>query len=258
LESIKSEAAISSKNEVVLLRNPVGQAKGPSMEEIDKVYSKRFSARDQRKKDELWRVLCEVFLQRFIREEDNVLDLGAGYCEFINHIHCASKCAVDLNPDTKRYADPEVTVYEAESTDIPMVTSESQDVVFCSNFFEHLPSKDALLQTLGEIHRILRFGGKLIVIQPNIKYAFREYWDFLDHHLPLSHLSLEEALVNSGFRVEVLLPRFMPYTTKSRLPQAGWLLRVYLALPPLWRLFGKQMFILACKAPECSIGGCSL
>lgn len=217
------------------------------MDKLERIYSSRFSAGDRGRKDRLWRSLCEAFLQEFIRKEDTVLDLGAGYCEFINNVHCSTKYAADVNPATRKFAHADVTVFKTDSTNMPMIADLSIDVVFCSNFFEHLPSKDALVQSLQEIQRILRSGGKLIVIQPNIKYAVREYWDFLDHHLPLSHLSMEEALSSTGFRIDTLLPRFLPFTTKSRLPQSPWLLRTYLRLPPLWRIFGKQMFIVAHK-----------
>jgi hypothetical protein len=87
--------------------------------------------------------------------------------------------------------------------------------------------------------------GRLILLQPNIRYAYREYWDFFDHHVALSHESLAEALGIAGFEIEVVRPRFLPYTTRSRIPQSPWILRLYLALSPLQWLFGKQMFIVA-------------
>ena len=34
--------------------------------------------------------------------------------------------------------------------------------------------------------------------------------------------------------------RFLPYTTKSRLPQAPTLVRAYLAVRPAWLLLGRQ------------------
>jgi SAM-dependent methyltransferase len=176
-----------------------------------------------------------------------VLDLGAGYCEFINNISCAKKYAVDLNEDTPRFASPEVTVIQKSALDLSDFASNSVDTVFASNFFEHLESKTDLAAALDEIRRVLRDGGRLLVLQPNIRYAFREYWDFLDHHLPLSHISLAEAIEVAGLTVVETRPRFLPYTTKSSLPQTPALLRLYLILKPLQRLLGKQMFIVAEK-----------
>src|SRR5207247_9004253 len=42
------------------------------------------------------------------------------------------------------------------------------------------------------------------------------YWDFIDHHVALTERSLTEAASAAGFDVEHLVPRFLPYTTKSR------------------------------------------
>ena len=45
------------------------------------------------------------------------------------------------------------------------------DVVFTSNFFEHMPDKRALLRTLDECRRVLRPGGRLLVLMPNLRYV---------------------------------------------------------------------------------------
>ena len=46
----------------------------------------------------LWRTLVDACFQRYVGPTDTVLDLGAGYCEFINPVRCGAKHAVDLNP----------------------------------------------------------------------------------------------------------------------------------------------------------------
>ena len=215
------------------------------MNEVPTLYRDRFGSDQQKSRIGVWKVLCRHFFQRYIRESDAVLDLGAGYCEFINNIRCKAKYAVDINEDTRLYAEKDITVYIAGGFSLPMFSNASLDVVFCSNFFEHLTSKDEILLTLAEIHRILRLDGKLLILQPNIKYLCRSYWDFFDHHIPLSHLSMMEALHSQGFKVTELVPRFLPYTTKSRLPKAPILVRAYLRLPFLYRILGGQMFIEA-------------
>jgi len=86
-----------------------------------------------------------------------------------------------------------------------------------------------------------------MILQPNIRYLYREYWDFFDHHIPLSDKSLIEALRVVAFRIEQVLPKFLPYTTKSRIPQNPFLVKIYLKLPFIWKIMGKQMFILGRK-----------
>src|SRR5258706_16479280 len=88
---------------------------------------------------------------------------------------------------------------------------EALDVVFTSNFLEHLPHKDAIRRTLLEVYRCLKPGGRFIAMGPNIKYVPGEYWDFFDHYVPLTELSLAEGLSNCGFGIERKVGRFLPY-----------------------------------------------
>ena len=82
---------------------------------------------------------------------------------------------------------------------------------------------------------------------PNIRYLAAQYWDFYDHCLPLSHLSLEEGLVQADFEIDQIVPRFLPYTTRSRLPRHGILVALYLRVPLVWRLLGKQFLVVGRK-----------
>ena len=52
----------------------------------------------------------------------------------------------------------------------------------------------------------------------------------------------------TGFEVERMIPRFLPYTTKSRLPQHPALVAAYLRLPIAWRVMGRQALMVA-RAP---------
>lgn len=214
---------------------------------IEELYKLRFNENEKNCKHNLWKVLCEDFLQEFIDPEATVLDLGAGFCEFINNIRAKIKYAVDLNPQLKNYAREGVQVINTHCANLSELSSESIDVVFSSEFFEHLNNKEELFATLKEVHRVLREGGKLIVICPNIRYVGHKYWDFIDHGLPLTHLGMREALLAHHYTLVKLIPKFLPYTTKSCLPKSLFLLKVYLKLPVLWRLFGSQMFIIAQK-----------
>ena len=219
----------------------------PSAESMRKLYDRRFGAELRSRKESLWKVLCSDFFQKYVAETDTVIDLGAGYCEFINNIRCARKFAVDLNEETPEAAAPDVTVLLTEADKMTQFEDNSVDVVFTSNLFEHIRTKDELVSILHELHRVLKPGKKLLVMMPNIRYAFKEYWDYYDHHLPLSHHSLSEVLTFTDFEVTEVRSRFLPYTFKTRLPQTDFLLRLYLRLRPAHLLFGRQMFVVARK-----------
>src|SRR5690606_20179100 len=113
---------------------------------------------------------------------------------------------------------PDVSFYAANVLDFDFSLLGQIDSVFLSNFLEHLKSKDELEALLDKIYAFLPPGGKVIIMGPNIKYLAGAYWDFYDHHLPLTHHSLSEVLRLKGFQVESCIDRFLPYTTLGKLP----------------------------------------
>lgn len=210
---------------------------------LQELYDNRFNNSEKQNKNALWKVLCGLFFQQYIPADSSVVDIGAGFCEFINNISCKEKYAIDLNEETFAYAHSNVKVLK----DLSSLPEKSLDIVFMSNFLEHMNSKEDVLQILAKAYMVLKKNGRILILQPNIRYAYKEYWDFFDHHIPLSDKSLAEALKITGFSIEILIPRFLPYTTKSKLPQHQHFVKLYLQLPFFWKIFGKQAFIIGKK-----------
>jgi SAM-dependent methyltransferase len=213
--------------------------------ELQAIYERRFKEERVAYRVRLWRTLVASFFQPMIPPGAAVLDLGCGYGEFINQIRCGSRFAMDLNPKAAEHLDPAVKFLFQDCSlrwDLP---DQSLDVVFTSNFFEHLPDKLALKLTLIEAARCLKPGGQLIALGPNIKFVQGAYWDFWDHFLSLTELSLSEALDNNGYRVERAVPRFLPYTTINQPAFPMAFVRLYLRLPLLWPWFGRQFLVVA-------------
>jgi SAM-dependent methyltransferase len=214
-------------------------------DDLIRIYRQRFDDRDLDNKQVLWRVLVEDFFQRYVPREGTVVDLGAGNCEFVNQVQAGRRVAVDLNPDTVRLAAPGVEVLTTRSDEMGVLEDGSVDTVFTSNFFEHLPTKDDLIATLAECRRVTRVGGRIVILMPNIRYVGGRYWDYLDHHLPLTDASVAEALDVSGYAVEEQVGRFLPYTVKdARFEVRPFMVRSYLRIRPAWRLLGRQMLVV--------------
>jgi SAM-dependent methyltransferase len=215
--------------------------------DLSELYKIRFAEAELPRKNAIWKVICNDYLQRFIRPTDTVVDIACGYGEFLNNIRAARKIAVDLNPDAKKFLSADVEFNHRLATDLSSVVNGESDVVFTSNFLEHLPDKKTLDLFLDEVLSALKPGGKYIILGPNLRYLPGEYWDFYDHHLGLTHLSLCEALQLKGFEIDLCVDRFLPYTTQGALPTHPLLVKAYLKLPLVWPLLGKQFFIVARK-----------
>ncbi|WP_038937429.1 class I SAM-dependent methyltransferase [Bradyrhizobium japonicum] len=217
------------------------------MVDLAALYKARFGNIGLEKRQRIWSILCHDFFQNIIKKNASVLDLACGYGEFINHIDAAARYAVDLNPDSPAYLHANVSFRACSATNLSHLSNEALDVVFTSNFLEHLPDKKTCDTVLDEVRRVLKPDGRFIILGPNIRHAFREYWDYYDHCLPLSHLSLSEGLLARGFSLERVIDRFLPYTMNNNTPTAGWLIKAYLKLPIAWKFMGKQFLIIAKK-----------
>lgn len=215
--------------------------------ELERIYSVRFTGIEEYR-DRVWRVLVSEFFSHWVAPDSTVLDLGCGYGEFINNLNAKCKYGMDLNPASRDRLHPEIRLIEQDCSTPWPLANNSLDVVFTSNFLEHLPAKGALQGTLLEARRCLRPGGRLITLGPNVKHLSGRYWDFFDHHLPLTELSLSEAMIMAGFEVERAISKFLPYTMCQGIRPPIWTLRAYLRLPLAWKLFGKQFLVISRKA----------
>lgn len=212
-------------------------------EDLEEIYRLRFAA-SQAYRNRVWQVLTAQFFQRYIPSGATVLDLGCGYGEFINNIRCGKKIAMDLNQAAIERLNKDVLFLRQSCSADWQVADRSLDTVFTSNFFEHLPDKNALSLTLQQAARCVKPGGRILCLGPNIKFLPGRYWDFWDHHLPLTELSLKEGLETHGFEVSECLARFLPYTMINAPQYPVVLISLYLKLPWVWRILGRQFLVV--------------
>lgn len=214
--------------------------------ELRATYDRRFAS-VQAYRLRVWEVLIRDFFQALVPANGTVLDLGCGWGEFVNQIRAGRKLAMDLNPSAPEHLNGDVTFLHQDCAQRWNLEDQSLDMVFTSNFFEHLPTKAALRSALMEAHRSLKRGGHLVCMGPNIKYLPGAYWDFWDHHLPLTELALKEVLELVGFRVDRCVDRFLPYTMTSGIAWPTAFVTLYVRLRFLWPIFGKQFLLIAVK-----------
>ena len=194
------------------------------------------------RRDVLWRTLCTSYFQRLVPQDACVLELGAGYGHFINHIRCARRIALDRWDGMAEYLESTVESCIGDVTNLGAIAPRSVDFVFASNLFEHLP-QSGFASVLEQLREKLKPGGTVNILQPNYRFAYREYWDDYTHVTVYSDRSIVDFLSAQGYRVIDCQPRFLPLTVKSALPVSPLLIRLYLALP--FKPLGKQMLIRA-------------
>ena len=211
------------------------------------IYDLRFGDAERSRKEGVWREIARFLQGRYIPESSRVLDIATDLGYFIRNIRAEERWASDLR-DTSASMPSDVRFLQADGLTLADVApTDYFDVVFMSNYLEHLASPESVIEQLRVARRLLRPGGRVIILQPNIKLVGNAYWDFIDHRVALTDESLLEAAAFAGFADDVLITRFLPYSTKGRLPAHPILVRGYLAVPLAWRFLGKQTLYIGSR-----------
>jgi SAM-dependent methyltransferase len=215
---------------------------------LDEVYRKRFPEVSRRQKELIWPEIVR-YLERWVDPRAPVLDVACDSGYFIRNVHASERWAADLR-DVRDELPGDVRFVQANGLDLERhVPTGTFGTVFMSNYLEHLHGPEAVIEQLAVARRLLRAGGRLIVLQPNVRLVGGAYWDFIDHRVALTDRSLAEAGSLAGLDEVLLVPAFLPYSTKSRLPSRPFLVRAYLRFPPAWRFLGRQTLYIA-EAPR--------
>jgi SAM-dependent methyltransferase len=193
----------------------------------------------------VWQAISR-FLEPYVPADAHILEIGAGYCDWINSLPGSRKVAVDLWDRIGEFAHPDVEVIQHDlRCGLSCLGDSRFDVVLASNILEHF-DLDNVLMLVEQVYLYLKKNGRFIVIQPNFYYAYRHYFDDYTHRSVFTHVSMVSLLRAKGFQIERLMPRFMPYSMRRlsfKVP--AWLIMLYLKS---WiKPFAGQMLIIGKK-----------
>lgn len=194
------------------------------------------------KRNIVWQSLWRFYFRKLIQPSFCVLDLGCGYGEFINNVIARRRIGLDTWDGIADHLGPGVEAVVSSVTDLERIEDGSVDFVFASNLFEHISQTD-FAKVLSALQCKLAPGGTINIVQPNYRYAYREYFDDYTHVAVYSHVSIADFLVAHGYEILEVQPRFLPLTVKSRLPVWPALIGLYLKSPI--KPMGMQMLIRA-------------
>jgi hypothetical protein len=211
----------------------------------ERLYNFRFRDVDQDGRIAVWRKIAP-HVHEVMGQPQKVLDPAAGRGEFIGAVPARETWAVDAvsYEQAAHKADTNVVVSPIMDAELP---AGHFDGVYVSNFLEHLYDQEAIHQFLVKMIGLMEAGGRIAIMGPNYRYCAKEYWDFADHYVALTHVAIEEHLYSAGFEIDRTIPQYLPYSFGSGLPTAPWMVDLYLRTPLAWKLLGKQFLVVGRK-----------
>lgn len=211
----------------------------------DKYYESRYTFDPRRSL--IWKEIVR-YESKFI-PNGAVVDLGAGYCDFINNVLAEKKYAVDTSSELENYAAPGIVKINQAAWNLHEIPNASVDIVHASNLFEHFTDEE-LDRVMKEVKRVLKVGGRLILMQPNYRLAAKNYFDDPTHKKVFSDGALESFLISHDMKIILKKPRFLPFSMKSNSSLIPNLLiplivRAYIYSP--FKPFAGQMLFISEK-----------
>ena len=190
----------------------------------------------------VWQAVAR-HLAPWIPANGRVLEIGAGYCAWINAVTAAERVAIDLWEELPRHAAPGVQTRQLDAaTGLRTLGDGRFDAVLASNVLEHF-EPDVAAHVAHEVRELLRPGGRFLIVQPNFRYAFRHYFDDYTHRAVFTDVSLPTMLRAQGFAIDAVRAKFLPYSmrdVRSAVPE--WLVSAYLR-SPLKPLAGQMLVV---------------
>lgn len=134
--------------------------------------------------------------QKFLSPTDSVLDFGCGGGYLLKALICGRKLGYDINPAALK----ECMANSIEAVnDLGLIDQDRFDIAISNHSLEHVPSP---LNSLREIHRVLRPGGTLLLCTPIDDWRRNKTYDPADinHHLfTWAPLNMGHLLSDAGF-----------------------------------------------------------
>jgi SAM-dependent methyltransferase len=193
----------------------------------------------------VWQAIAS-YLAAWVPRDGAALEIGAGYCDWINNVAARRRVAVDIWPELPTFSAPGVEPLVLDlATGLGTLPAGTFDAVLASNILEHF-APDTVPTVVDGVARLLRPGGRLLVVQPNFRYAWRSYFDDYTHRAIFTDVSLPTLLQAHGFAIDRVEPRFLPYSMRgTRLPITRSLVAAYLRSPI--RPMAGQMLVVATR-----------
>ena len=150
---------------------------------------------------------ADLYFRDFIGPGDTVLDFGCNDGMFLRWLNCGRRIGVEVNPAAREECEraSATTAIPVElHSDISDVEDGIVDVVISNHCLEHTLTPYEILR---QLHRVLRPGGKLVVVLPfdDWRSPIHSNWrpENPDNHLfTWSPMNIGNLMTEAGFQVE--------------------------------------------------------
>ncbi len=214
----------------------------------NRIYEYRFANVDMQKKNVVWKEIAHFLYNTHLNKPQKTLDPAGGLCEFINHVPSAERWTIDLSDEVKKFAAPDIKTIIGNNLEVELPENYF-DGIFISNFLEHLNSQFEVADFLERMFKTLKSKGRIVIMGPNFRYTYKDYFNFADHTVILTELGVAEHLYGAGFNIVKNYPQFLPLSFRSKgfLPVNSFIIKTYLNIPFAWKFLGEQFLLVAEK-----------
>ena len=157
-------------------------------------------------------LLCKHLADKYYKSQTGkLLDVGCGRGEFVEIFKALGFDAygVDLEATAPR---TERVDLETEKMPFP---DDSFDFLMCKSTIEHIRN---VYHFTGEMYRVLKPGGKIVIMTGDWKTIHHIFYLDVDHKTPFMKCSLNDLLLRYQFKnVKVDYFFCLPYTWRSKL-----------------------------------------
>lgn len=214
-----------------------------------RIYEYRFKDVDKERKLLVWKEIAEFLYSKHLNAPEKIIDPAGGLCEFINAVPSSEKWTVDLDEGVKLHADKNVKTIIGNNLNVELPDNYF-DGIFISNFLEHLANQSEVAAFLQRMYNILKKGGRIVIMGPNFRHTYKDYFNFADHTVILTELGVAEHLYGAGFEIVKVYPKFLPLSFRGNrlLPLNSFIAKMYFKFPVFWKILGQQFLIIAEKS----------
>lgn len=186
-------------------------------------------------KDDLW--FENLYFNRWFKNNKGpILDIGCATGNFIA-THPDIIEGVECDEDSLKICRErcfKVKKLDVEN-EMDTLPGDFYGGIYVKQIIEHLNDP---LNFLRQVRRLLKAGGKAVIITPNCPYALnRFFWDDYTHKRPFTKKGLERLAIDANFKKIKIYEDFRCF------PGLGFLMRVFHLSPELISKIQRLLFI---------------